>query len=160
MAIESEAARSRERRGSGGFPLRDLLIGAAGLAGDADEEALVDEAIGDGGGGRSVRSLKRRLVVTAAVEDLVKEIRAASVEAQVAQFVDEQEIWRTPTQTPTQTPTDASTIADADADAHANAQAYTDPKPTVIPKPTNAEVTIGGGLSTYRRRAVTATSDE
>jgi hypothetical protein len=46
-AAEPGCRRRRER-------LLDLLVGAAGFAGDADEDALVDEAVGDGGGGGGV----------------------------------------------------------------------------------------------------------
>jgi hypothetical protein len=42
------------------FGLGELLIRTARLAGDADEEALVDEAVGDGGGGTALESIGGR----------------------------------------------------------------------------------------------------
>src|SRR5262249_2056790 len=83
------AAKRRRPDSQSGLALRYLLIGAAGLAGDADEEALVDEAVGDGRGGRGVVEELAPLLegevggddgggaLIAAVEDLVEQIRAA-----------------------------------------------------------------------------------
>src|SRR5688572_19791840 len=88
--------------------LLDLLVGPPGLALDVDEEAAVDEAVGDGGGGGGVvEELSPVLegqvggddgggALVAAIEDLVEQVGAAGVEAQVAQFVEQKELVRGP----------------------------------------------------------------
>src|SRR6185295_18657153 len=54
---------------SGSRSLLDVLVGALGLACDAAEDAAVDEAVGDNGGGGGAREqlaplLERQIVVT------------------------------------------------------------------------------------------------
>ena len=84
--------------------LLDLLVGAAGLPGDADEQALVDEPVGDGGGGGGVVEELAPVLegeiggddgggaLIAAIEDLVEEVGAAGIEGEVAQLVDEEQV--------------------------------------------------------------------
>lgn len=79
--------------------LLELLIGALGLSSDADEDAAMDEAVGDRGRRSSTRKqiaplLERQIrghdgrsALVPAVEHLVEEVRTASVEAEVAQLV-------------------------------------------------------------------------
>ena len=78
----------------------DLLIGALGLADDFDEQAAVDESVGDGGSRSGVVEelapiLERQICghyrgrpLIPAIEHLVEEVGAAGVEAQVAELVD------------------------------------------------------------------------
>lgn len=92
-------------RGAGGL---ELLVGAARLAGDPDQQALMDEAVGNGGGsGAVVKQLPPVLQgqvggddgggpLVALVEDLVQEVRATGVEAEVLQLVNQQQFQSGP----------------------------------------------------------------
>lgn len=78
--------------------------GASGLTDDADEQTLVDEAVGDGGGrGRVVEEVTPVLegqirgddgggTQVALVDDLVEQVGASGVEAQVSELVDEEQV--------------------------------------------------------------------
>jgi len=93
--------------------LLDLLVGASGLSGDADEQSLVDEPVGDGrSGGGVVEELAPLLegqiggddggsALVASVEDLVEQVCTASIEAEVSELVDEDEVGLGPGCEPT-----------------------------------------------------------
>lgn len=102
---------SRERGGrvvARQLALLEVLVAPLGLAGDADEDASVDESVGDGAcGGGVVEELApvlegevggddgRRSLV-APIDDLVEQVCAARVEGEVAELVDQQQVWCRP----------------------------------------------------------------
>ncbi len=92
------------RESLGGVVVVEVLLGAAGFALDADEEALVDEAIGDGASSSLVVEELAPVfegevggddgggALVALVEDLVEQVGAARVEGEVAELVDQEQV--------------------------------------------------------------------